>query len=130
MKTDYPIAFLEAWKEYPRREPDNPRKPAFKAWQARVNEGIPIATLLAATKGYAASIRQRRLEGTEKVMMAATFYGCNERYVAFVPQLKVEPGATARNDSSEPKPVEERIDGRPFLREIIAKLSGGMRQIP
>lgn len=127
MKADYPLAFLECWEAYPKRIPDNPRKLAWKAWQARVNEGEKIADLLAATKGYAASIRQRRLEGTERVLQAATFYGPNERWQAYMP--KAEPVLVER-PKQETRQVEDRIDGRPFLKEIIAKLSGGMRQIP
>lgn len=126
MKQDYPIAFEEAWREFPRREPDNPKKPAWKAWQSRVNEGEKIGDLLAATKGYAASIRQRRLEGTDRVLQAATFYGPNERWQEFMPK----PAAPA---IAKPKlaaePPEERVDARPFLRELMAKLASGVRSI-
>lgn len=127
MKHDYPIAFLECWAAYPRREPDNSKKLAWKSWQARVNEGELIADLLAATKGYAASIRQRRLEGTDRVLQAATFYGPNERFQSYLPKPEQQP--TARNAAPRPadpdEPLPEAAIARlpPALRSLLAKLT-------
>lgn len=126
MKTDYPLAFLECWAAYPRREPDNSKKLAWKAWQARVNADVPIATLLAATKGYAQSIRQRGKEGTEFVLLAATFYGCNERYLGYLPKPEAQP--VAKNvaakpvDPDEPLPAAAIAKLPPALRSLLSKL--------
>ncbi len=125
MKRNYPESFEAAWKEYPRREPENSKLMAYKAWLARVNEGIPIATLLSATKGYATSCGQRRIIGTDKVLMAATFYGPNERFVGFIP--KTPAIAPAARVEPQKETIEDRIDpeiGRAFMREIISKLRG------
>ncbi len=126
MKTNYPESFEAAWKEYPRREPDNPKVMAYKAWLARVNEGIPIATLLAATKGYATSCGQRRIIGTDKVLMAATFYGPNERYTAYIPKSPAIAPEIPGNSRKIQETLEDRIDpeiGKALMRDIINKLA-------
>jgi hypothetical protein len=72
--------FDEAWKAYPRRDGDNPRKRAEKAWQARVRSGVLPEELLDGVKRYAAFVRAKGKEGTEYVMQAATFFGPDERW--------------------------------------------------
>lgn len=149
MKTDYPEAFEKCWSLYPKRQPENPKRLAFKAWRARVNEGVPIAVLEAATRGYATSIRARRIEGTERVMMAATFFGPNERFEAYLPASGSRPEPMARHQPTSdvrnlcpegvgPRSVTSESDqgeivdpqmAKAWLREIVAKLSGA-KSIP
>lgn len=114
----YPEAFERLWCEYPQR-PNNPKKPAFKQYQRRLLEGVPILTLLGAVMNYAGQMRHGGKIGTEYVMQAQTFFGPNERWLEFVPKPeKPKPAITVKHC---PDP-EARIDGRPFIREILNKL--------
>lgn len=76
----YPHEFECQWALYPKRIGGNPKKPAFLAWQARVNDGASLEELGAAVERYAAYIRAIGKEGTEFVLMAQTFFGPNERW--------------------------------------------------
>lgn len=80
----YPAAFEEAWSAYPKRGGGNPKRAAFKAWNARVNDGVPVEVLQAAAVGYASAIRAAKKEGTEYVLQGATFFGPNERWKEYV----------------------------------------------
>ncbi|WP_157380970.1 helix-turn-helix domain-containing protein [Burkholderia ubonensis] len=88
---DDPV-FEEAWRLYPKRDGDNPKAPALKAWRARIREGVDPQRLLAATKSYATA---RRAEGSGRsrfVMHASTFYGPNLRYAEYAPRDDGGPG--------------------------------------
>jgi hypothetical protein len=74
--------FEEFWRTYPRRDGDNPKKRAKRAWNARLQgdpkSGIAPATpteMIEGAKRYAAWIRARGEEGTRFVKQAATFLG-------------------------------------------------------
>lgn len=121
----YPADFEKCWQVYPKRQPENPKLPAFKAWRSRLREGVQPAILEAATRGYATSIRARRMEGTERVMMAQTFYGPNERWMAWVPANGHGNGSTRPAAPAKGIP-DETVDpqvGLGFVRGIIDKLS-------
>lgn len=125
----YPEAFERLWAEYPQR-PNNPKKPAFKQYQRRILEGVPVLTLLGAVMNYAGQMRYAGKIGTEYVMQAQTFLGPNERWVEFVPKMeKPKSAITSQALKYEGKwrkqlaESEERIDGRPFIRNIIEKLA-------
>ena len=77
---DEPPGFADCWNSYPRREGGNPRKPAMKAFRARVRQGVSPAELLAGTERYAAFIRAKGQEGTSFVKQAATFFGPDEHW--------------------------------------------------
>lgn len=72
--------FDEAWKAYPQR-PGNPRGSAFRAWSARIKEGVSPEAMLAGVRAYAAHCRR---EGTEPryIKMAATFFGPGKHWEA------------------------------------------------
>lgn len=115
----YPEAFERIWSEYPQR-PNNPKKPAFKQYQRRLLEGVPVLTLLGAVMNYAGQMRRAGKIGTEFILQAQTFFGPNERWLEFVPKPeKPKPTITIQHCPDH----EERIDGRPYLRQIIEKLS-------
>jgi hypothetical protein len=123
MSAPYPAAFEEVWAAYPGR-PNNPKKLAFKAWRARLLEGITAAELLICAKEYANQLRRSGKLGTEFVMMSSTFFGPNERWRDFVPKPQIEntPRFVAQKQ-------EERIDARPFIRELLENLAKGVRNV-
>lgn len=121
----YPEAFERLWSEYPQR-PNNPKKPAFKQYQRRLLEGVPVLTLLGAVMNYAGQMRHAGKVGTEYVMQAQTFFGPNERWVEFVPKLEYAPVRKRDVKKWEDKgwtKVEDRIDGRQFIKDILNKLA-------
>lgn len=75
--------FEEAWKAYPKRDGDNPKATALKAWRARVRGGVDPQRLLAATKAYAEAMRRQGNLGTRYVLHASTFYGPGDRYAEY-----------------------------------------------
>ncbi len=79
-RMEYPAEFEAAWKEYPPR-PGSSKKLSFKAWSARLKEGVKPETLLEAVKRYAAYCVAERKE-PQFTLDPATFFGPNERYAA------------------------------------------------
>jgi helix-turn-helix protein len=73
---EYSAAFEEAWGAYPKRDGDNPKKRALRAWNARLREGgTSPEEMIAGVRRYAVWVRQHGKEGTETVKQAATFFG-------------------------------------------------------
>lgn len=123
----YSPEFEIAWKLYPPRSPDNPKKPAYKAWSARLREGLPPSLLTACIRNYAASVRQRGKAGTEFVMQAATFLGPNERWKAYEPKPEPEtPRIVPKRDCGAiaELPVD-RVAAQAFIRGLIDNLAKG-----
>lgn len=83
-KHEYSPEFEEAWALYPKREGGNPKRPAYKAWRARLAEGVSPEQLIQAVKRYAAYIEALEeageLESRRFVLQATTFFGPNERW--------------------------------------------------
>jgi hypothetical protein len=76
--TDQPLSpeqFAKAWACYPKRQGDNPKARAIKAWNARIRDGTDPAVMLAGTERYCAFCRDTGKVGTETVKQAATFFG-------------------------------------------------------
>lgn len=71
----YPQDFEQAFKAYPRRAGNNPKRAAFKAWKARISEGVSPAALGAGVARYAAFCTATEKTGTEYVLRASTFFG-------------------------------------------------------
>jgi len=82
--TDYSPEFEAAWAIYPRRLGGNPKRAAYKAWCARLAEGVTPAELHAAVERYAAYVEamvaDRGEEARRYVMQAQTFFGPHERW--------------------------------------------------
>lgn len=79
-KPEYPEAFESAWRALPKRLGSNSKRDAYKAWRARLREGVQAEDLRAGAERYAAHITSTRKTGTEFVMMGATFFGPGEHY--------------------------------------------------
>lgn len=119
---DYSEEFEAVWKVYPLR-PNNPKKAAFKAYQARIRSGETADNLREAVIEYSKHLQRTGKIGTEYVMMAATFFGPNERYVPFIPKPEAPALSPAPKRVEPPKAPEPVVDGRQFIREIIENLS-------
>lgn len=71
----YSEEFENAWRAYPSRGSNNPKKRAFKVWNARLREGHTPEEMTKGIKQYAAWVKAEGCEGTAYVKQAATFLG-------------------------------------------------------
>ncbi|HCR0047675.1 TPA: hypothetical protein OMR90_004428 [Enterobacter hormaechei] len=78
--TDYSPAFEEAWQAYPKRSGGNNKLSAFKAWNARIKQGVKAETMLEGVKRYAAFMASEGKIGTSFVKQAATFFGPDKHF--------------------------------------------------
>jgi len=65
--------FDEFWKEYPKRDGDNPRKPAEKKFNALVKTGVDPDAIIAGAKRASQDARRRNIYGTPYVPQAIKF---------------------------------------------------------
>jgi hypothetical protein len=72
--------FIEAWDAYPKR-PGASRADTFKAWTARVKEGVLPEVMLAGVRRYAAYVAQSRTE-PQYIKQPSTFFGPGKHYDA------------------------------------------------
>ncbi|HBA3610894.1 TPA: helix-turn-helix domain-containing protein [Escherichia coli] len=79
-RQEYSPEFEQAWQEYPKRAGGNSKSAAFKAWKARIREGIKPETMLDGVKRYAAWVRATGNSGTQFVKQAATFFGPDRHF--------------------------------------------------
>ncbi|RKQ97120.1 phage replication protein O [Kushneria sinocarnis] len=73
--TEYTADFEAAWSLYPKRSGSNPKREAFKAWNARISEGFSTDDMVAGLKRYAAHVSAKGNWGTEFVMQGKRFFG-------------------------------------------------------
>jgi len=81
-KNNYTDDFEAAWTEYPKREGNNPKGSAFKAWNARLNNGHSVEDLIEGVRRYARFCRAKGQIGGQYVKQAATFFGPDEHFLA------------------------------------------------
>ncbi|MEH4988149.1 helix-turn-helix domain-containing protein [Enterobacter asburiae] len=74
-KQDYSPEFEQAWQAYPKRAGGNSKAAAFKAWKARLKDGVKPESMLAGVQRYAAYVRATGSAGTQFVKQTATFFG-------------------------------------------------------
>ncbi|HCE8860334.1 TPA: helix-turn-helix domain-containing protein [Klebsiella michiganensis] len=79
-KQDYSPEFETAWDSYPKRAGGNSKAGAFKAWKARLKDGVKPDDMLAGVKRYAAYARATGSVGTQFVKQAATFFGPDRHF--------------------------------------------------
>ncbi|ECL1755995.1 hypothetical protein ACW3ST_004936 [Salmonella enterica subsp. salamae serovar 42:b:e,n,x,z15] len=94
--TDYSPAFEEAWQAYPKRAGGNSKAAAFKAWKARLKDGVKPEDMLAGVKRYAIYCQTTGNTGTQYVRQAATFFG-PDRHFEESWQTPSAPGGGRRN---------------------------------
>ncbi|MDQ5184108.1 helix-turn-helix domain-containing protein [Klebsiella variicola subsp. variicola] len=79
-KQDYSPEFETAWQAYPKRAGGNSKSGAFKAWKARLKDGVKPEDMLAGVKRYAAYARATGSVGTQYVKQAASFFGPDRHF--------------------------------------------------
>lgn len=79
-KQDYSPEFETAWEAYPKRAGGNSKAGAFKAWKARLKDGVKPDDMLAGVKRYAAYARATGSVGTQFVKQAVTFFGPDRHF--------------------------------------------------
>ncbi|HHE5808370.1 helix-turn-helix domain-containing protein [Klebsiella pneumoniae] len=79
-KQDYSPEFETAWQAYPKRAGGNSKPGAFKAWKARLKDGVKPEDMLAGVRRYAAYARATGSIGTQFVKQAATFFGPDRHF--------------------------------------------------
>lgn len=79
-KQDYSPEFETAWQAYPKRAGGNSKSGAFKAWKARLKDGVKPEDMLAGVKRYAAYARATGSVGTQFVKQATTFFGPDRHF--------------------------------------------------
>ncbi|MBN2700822.1 MAG: hypothetical protein JXR29_05165 [Methylothermaceae bacterium] len=79
-ETAYPAMFEEAWRCYPNRSGNNPKRAAYRAWAARRKAGAAAESLLDGVIRYARYCQTTGIVSTRYVMRASTFFGPDEPY--------------------------------------------------
>lgn len=77
---DYSPAFEEAWQAYPKRAGGNSKAAAWKAWRARIKDGVTTEAMLDGVNRYAGYVRATGSTGTQYVKQAATFFGPDRHF--------------------------------------------------
>lgn len=80
-KHEYTAEFERAWKVYPRRAGGNPKRRAFQAWNARLAEGHPSASIIDGIKRYRRYCEATGKVGTEFVRQTSTFFNSDEAFL-------------------------------------------------
>ena len=79
-KENYSNEFEQAWQAYPKRAGGNSKAAAWKAWKARIKDGVTTEAMLAGVSRYAGYVRATGSEGTQFVKQAATFFGPDRHF--------------------------------------------------
>lgn len=95
-RQEYSPEFEQAWQEYPKRAGGNSKSAAFKAWKARIREGVTPETMLNGVKRYAAWVRVSGNTGTQFVKQASTFFGPDRHFEDFWQQPAAPGGERQR----------------------------------
>ena len=75
LSAGFPPEFIAVWEAYPKRNGDNRKVAAYRAWHARIDEGHSAAEILAGTQRYAVWCVATGKTNTEYVKQAVTFFG-------------------------------------------------------
>ncbi|EKK6279447.1 helix-turn-helix domain-containing protein [Escherichia coli] len=95
-RPEYSPEFEQAWLAYPKRAGGNSKSAAFKAWKARIREGVTPETMLNGVKRYAAWVRVSGNTGTQFVKQASTFFGPDRHFEDFWQQPAAPGGGRQR----------------------------------
>ncbi|EJQ0869942.1 helix-turn-helix domain-containing protein [Escherichia coli] len=79
-RPEYSPEFEQAWLAYPKRAGGNSKSAAFKAWKARLNEGVNPETMLEGVKRYEGWVSAMGNSGTQFVKQAVTFFGPDRHF--------------------------------------------------
>jgi len=77
---EYTQEFEQLWQARPRREGQDNKRKAFKAYRARIREGHTHNELLAGVKAYKRHLESEGKAGTKFVQMTSTFLGPDKHF--------------------------------------------------
>ncbi|WP_108996528.1 helix-turn-helix domain-containing protein [Escherichia coli] len=106
-RPEYSPEFEQAWLAYPKRAGGNSKSAAFKAWKARLNEGVNPETMLEGVKRYAGWVSAMGNSGTQFVKQAVTFFGPDRH---FEESWEVPAVSAARRDDPYFKASYDNVD--------------------
>lgn len=96
---DYTPEFETAWAVYPKR-PNNSKSDAFKAWQARINEGVTPDEMLEGLHRYREFVEAEEIE-PRFIKQAATFFGPGRHWESDYTPTSPRPDRAPRVDDSK-----------------------------
>lgn len=73
--------FEKLWKQYPKREGNNPKKPTGQAINARLKEGHTVEELTKGLERYIKFCQAKQKIGTSFVMQAKRFFGTSKEFL-------------------------------------------------
>jgi uncharacterized protein YdaU (DUF1376 family) len=106
-------AFEEFWQVYPKREGDNPKKPAAKKFLSLTLAGTDPQSIIESAKRYAANCDKRKDTGTRYVAQAVTWLN-QERFTDY--------SATAPEPSKITKPRHGQVLGPEFGEKATGRV--------
>ncbi|HCF1421617.1 TPA: hypothetical protein N0H37_001621 [Pseudomonas aeruginosa] len=86
-RSEYSEDFNRFWSEYPRRHRSGSKKPAWRAWKARLRAGVKPEELIQAAKNYHDLMSTEGRVGTQYVRRPETFIGPDEHWQECVGKL-------------------------------------------
>ncbi|VXC76868.1 hypothetical protein YERSI8AC_180092 [Enterobacterales bacterium 8AC] len=108
VRHEYTPDFEAAWLEYPRRPGSPDKHGAFKAWNARLRDGVTAETMMEGVRRYAAFVVATGKSGTEFIKQAKTFFGPSRH---FEDEWLVTSGGSYvefRYNQNDPRPYSEQ----------------------
>lgn len=92
--TKYSDDFESFWREYPKRDRASSKPDAWKAWGARLKDGVDPQDLIRAAANYRADQMAKGKVGTEYVKLPSTFLGKGEHWKPYLgPQPEAQGAA-------------------------------------
>lgn len=127
----YPDEFEHTWKDYPQRLGGNPKRAAYRAWQARRKEGHTVEEIHGGTSRYARYCQRRGLVNTEYVMQTKRFMGPEKEFQQ--PWSTQAPKPAAKSSAPERPQISEaeqrRINNERY-NERMRGLGRPEKQVP
>lgn len=97
--------FERFWKAYPKRAPNNPKKPARKVWNARVKQGVDPEVMIAAAERYRRHCDATDTTGTKFVKQSQSWLSPDYEGWLQSWDLPANPEATAPAFPDYPEPL-------------------------
>jgi len=98
-KKEYSDEFNNAFSIYPKRKGDNPKEKAFRAWKARLKEGVTANEMVSGVKRYLAFCQAEGNIGTQYIKQAATFFGPDKAFLESWEVVRKSPSSTPHRNS-------------------------------
>lgn len=102
-REEYPPAFLDFWREYPRPKE---KAAALRCWKARLKDGATEADMIQAARNYSEHCRRERTE-ERFTKLPATFIGPGRPFLDWIDWT---PLATSTPTTGKPTPMQEQAD--------------------